>query len=303
MHVPVLLHETIDGLDIQHADVVVDATLGGGGHAVAAAKRISDGVFIGIDADRNAVERVKIRFAEAGVTCRHVLVVENFRHLDRVLALAGVREAHKIFFDIGLSSYQLETEYGEAGRGFSFERDEPLRMTFSVEPEESGEYRLTAEEIVNTWDESSIADVLYHYGEERFARRIAAAIMRARSESPIQTTKQLVTIVEQAIPKANRRRHHPATKTFQALRVTVNDEIGALRQALPLAFNHLAHGGRMAAISFHSIEDRVIKQYMRTLAADGLASVLTKKPIVPSSDEVARNPRSRSAKLRLLLKR
>jgi 16S rRNA (cytosine1402-N4)-methyltransferase len=288
-HRSVLLHEAIEGLAVRPDDVVIDGTLGGAGHARAAAERLGkDGTFIGFDLDTDAILRAQEALADAAP--RIVLVQSNFRHLKRELAERGITHIDKALFDLGWSSYQLSV-----GRGFSFLRDEPLAMTYA---KEGAPY--TAATIVNEWEESSIADVIFGWGEERYARRIARAIVERRAERPFETTGELVDVIKAAVPA--RYRHgglHPATRTFQALRIAVNDELGALTEALNAAWELLAPGGRIAVITFHSLEDRIVKQTFLRFADNG-GERITRKPIVPSTEELAENPRARSAKLRVI---
>jgi 16S rRNA (cytosine1402-N4)-methyltransferase len=293
-HVPVLLHEVIEFLNIQADDVVVDATLGGAGHARALADKLGEkGVFIGFDLDADALERAHESLKGAKPTVH--LVNANFRTLSAQLETLGIQKITKILFDLGWSSYQLNS-----GRGLSFLRNEQLIMTFRKNP---GPSELTAATIVNEWAEESLADVIYGWGEERYSRRIAKAIVERRAWKRIETSTDLAEIVRDAVPPAYRRgRLHPATKTFQALRIAVNDELGALSEGLRSAFQRLAPGGRVAVISFHSIEDRIVKQTFVQLEKEGQGIRLTKKPIAPSIDEIQNNPRSRSAKLRVLEK-
>lgn len=295
MHIPVLLHEVIAELDLKPDDVYLDGTINGGGHASAVAERLGEGgTIVGLDLDRTALERAKKRLA--GAKARVILKELSFRNLDIALAETGIGAADKILFDLGLSSHQFE----ESGRGFSFQKDEPLLMTFKDMP---GTSDLTATAIVNRWDEENIAQIVESYGEERFAKRIAHSIVLARAKHPLRTTKELIAAIEEALPAGYRfRKIHPATKTFQALRITVNDELGALAQGLEKGFQHLAVQGRMAVISFHSLEDRLVKQYFRKLSDEGMVKRITKKPIAPSEREVADNHRSRSAKLRIIEK-
>jgi 16S rRNA (cytosine1402-N4)-methyltransferase len=293
MHIPILLAEIMDGLTIAPDDIVLDCTVGSGGHSEAICQRLGTaGRFIGLDKDADALHRVAERLKQ--YPCQHILVQADFRHLDRVLDKVGMARVSKILFDLGVSSDQLEC----SGRGFSFQRDEPLLMTFNAR----GACGLTARQIVNTWREAALADLFFSYGEERWARRIARAIVRARTRKPIETTKELVAVIEQAISR--RGRHiHPATRTFQALRIAVNDELGALRDGLMNGFARLTPAGRMAVIAFHSLEDRMVKQFFKDMQVQCGATILTKKPLTPSDQERCENPRSRSAKLRLLLKR
>lgn len=283
IHTTVLLHESIDGLNLHAGSVYLDGTLGSGGHAEYA---LSKGAhIIGLDQDAEAIERSKKRLTGG------TFIQENYRNLDIALDSVNIEKIDAFMLDLGLSSDQFET----SGRGFTFQKDEPLLMTFKKNPTEED---LTAKEIVNTWDEENIADIIYGYGDERYARRIAKAIVESR---PIETTFELVEAVKLGTPSAyHRGRIHPATKTFQALRITVNDEINTLKEGLKKGFERLHVGGRMAVISFHSIEDRVTKRFFKE--KQGEAQILTKKPIVPSDEEKVRNPRSRSAKLRIIEK-
>lgn len=293
IHKTVLLHEAIDGLDIQPGDIFVDGTLGGGGHTEEVIKRFGDKVsVIGIDLDKEAIERTKTRLASLKHNIEYVL--GSFRNIDSILVNLQIAKVDKILLDIGLSSNQFE----DSGRGFSFQKNEPLIMSFKKDLTETD---LTAREIVNDWDEENIRAILEGYGEEKFAWKIAKAIVASRELKPIETTQELVEIIKSATPKFyHTRRIHPATKTFQALRITVNDEIQNLRDGISRGFESLNSGGRLAVISFHSLEDRVVKQFYKTLDTNGVAKIITKKPIIPTEEEILINPRSRSAKLRII---
>jgi len=295
MHIPVLLDQVVDGLAIAAGDIALDCTVGGGGHSAAICQRLGKtGQLIGLDKDAEALRQAAQRLEHC--SCQHTLIQADFRHLHHVLAKADIAQVSKMLFDLGMSSNQLEC----SGRGFSFQTDEPLLMTFGNTVTAS---ELTAQQIVNTWREAALADLIFSYGEERWARRIARAIVHARAQKPLATTGQLVTVIERAVPHGRRNRHlHPATKTFQALRMAVNDELGALREGLAEGLARLAPGGRMAVIAFHSLEDRMVKWFFRDMHTQQRATILTKKPITPSPQEVWANPRSRSAKLRLLCK-
>ncbi|OGG52557.1 16S rRNA (cytosine(1402)-N(4))-methyltransferase [Candidatus Kaiserbacteria bacterium RIFCSPLOWO2_12_FULL_53_8] len=291
-HRPVLLHEAIDSLNIQPDDAVVDATLGGAGHALAIVGKLGErGVFVGFDLDEDAIERS--REALTGAGCRVHLVHANFRHLVNELQKIGVTKITKALFDLGWSSYQLDS-----GRGFSFLRDEPLTMTYTRSPA-----LVTAAVIVNEWAEESIADIIFGFGEERYSRRIARAIVERREIRPFTTSLELADLIKASVPPGYRHgRIHPATRTFQALRIAVNDELGALNDGLQQALEMLAPDGRIAVITFHSIEDRAVKQLFAGWEKDGAGKRVNKKLIVPSIEEVAQNPRSRSAKLRVFEK-
>lgn len=293
-HTPVLLQEVIQMLEIHHNDVVVDATAGGGGHAEAILACLgSEGKYVGIDVDTSALDRVRSRI---GTDSRVMLVEGNFRDLHTLTHHVGVHSCDKILADLGVSSDQLTGE-GASDRGFSFERDAPLRMTLASHPLPDA---TTAEIVVNEWSEESLADILYGFGGERSARKIAHAIVTARAESPIRTTVQLASIVESVVKR--RGRTHPATRTFQAIRIAVNDETGALTDLLTQSLALLAPGGRLAIISFHSLEDGIVKRMFRAWHTAHLGTILTKKPIIPHVEESTRNRRSRSAKLRVFLK-
>lgn len=290
-HRTVLLHESIDSLDIQPADIVVDGTLGGAGHSKLILSRLGkEGVLIGFDADSDAIERGKSALLDTAASVHFVNA--NFRTMKAELEKLKVGRIDKALFDLGWSSFQLT-----AGRGFSFLSDEPLSMAYAQDS------ALTAETIVNEWAEESISDVIYGWGEERYSRRIAKRIIEQRAKQPIKTARQLAEIVKAAVPSAYRYgRLHPATKTFQALRIAVNDELGALTEALRATWQLLSPGGRIAVISFHSIEDRLVKQQFAEWVSKNEAVKITKKPITPSDEELTANPRSRSAKLRVIQK-
>jgi 16S rRNA (cytosine1402-N4)-methyltransferase len=303
-HIPVLPDEVIDGLQAERGGRFIDATVGGGGHASAILDASApDGVLLGLDRDPAALDVASDRLARFGD--RAQLVHASFARLKEVVqahGFAGERSrVDGILFDLGLSSLQL----ADAQRGFSFMADGPLDMRFDPT---SGDP--TAADLVNTLSEEELADILYHYGEERQSRRIAGAIVEAR---PLHTTGELVEVVEQAVGR-RRGRLHPATLTFQALRIAVNEELKALRAALSQAVELLAPGGRLAVIAFHSLEDRIVKRFMRRESKDCVCppelpictcdhqatlDVITRKPIRPTEEEVAANPRSRSARLRV----
>ncbi len=295
IHKTVLLHEAIDGLEIKNGNIFVDGTLGGGGHFEEVAKRFGGNVvMIGIDLDPDAIIRTKERLSTYSLKVHYVQ--NSFRNIVSIIDSLGIKKVDKILLDIGLSSNQFE----DSGRGFSFQKDEPLLMSFKKDLTEED---LTAREIVNTWDLENISTILKGYGEEQFAWKIAKAIVARREEKPIQTTFDLVEIIKIATPKwYHTRRIHPATRTFQALRITVNDEIESLKQALRDGFESLNSKGRMAVISFHSIEDRAVKQFFREREDKGEAVRVNKKPILPTETEVKENPRSRSSKLRIIEK-
>lgn len=295
MHQSVLLQEVQEILQVRRDDVVVDATFGGGGHSLALCTMLGQsGILLGIDADRDAIDAGESLLSHCRATIH--LYVANFRNLDHALAHHHIPLVDKFLFDLGWSSMQLE----HSGRGFSFQKDEPLLMTLARDTQAE---TLTASRIVNTWNEEHIETIIRAYGEEQFSRKIAQAIIAARTFGPITTTTMLAEIITSAVPGWYRhRRLHPATKTFQALRITVNDEIEALEEALGKAIVHLNPSGRIAIISFHSLEDRLVKRRFREWQKEGQGMVITKRPITPSPDEVKKNPRARSAKLRVFEK-
>lgn len=290
-HASVLTKESLSALAVKPGDIVVDATLGGAGHFAELLSCLgSDGMIIGIDADLAAVERGRKAYAEDRRPERPVahLINENFRNVERVLERLKVSSVNAVLFDLGWSGYQITEP-----RGFTFQKDEPLLMNYS----DAGE---TAADLINSATEKELADLIYTYGEEHFARGIARSIVHARAEARILTTGALVTAVLNGTPVwYHKRKIHPATKTFQALRMAVNDELGSLREGLTGALNTLAPEGRLAVITFHSIEDRIVKSMLRDAVHAGLGELTPKKPIVPSRREVLANRRARSAKLRV----
>ena len=298
-HVPVLYQEVLDILRPRARGRYIDATLGGGGHAEGVLQASApDGLLLGLDADPRAIRRAQERLSRFG--SRAILVHANFRHLSRVARAHGFEQVDGILFDLGVSSFQLD----DADQGFSFLREGPLDMR--MDPTTG----VSAADVVNRLDERTLADILYRYGEERRSRRIARAIAAAR---PIETTAQLAQIVEKAVGGRRGARLHPATRTFQALRIYVNDELAALEEALPQTLALLKPGGILIVISFHSLEDRIVKQFMRRESRDCICpptvpvcqcghrsqiEELFRKGLTPSPAEIAQNPRSRSARLR-----
>ncbi len=297
VHTTVLLKESIDGLDIHPGEIYLDGTLGSAGHTLYALQKTNgDLKVIGLDKDVEALERSKERLA-GYIEYKDVHLVESsYVDLDKVLNELNIPKIHRFMLDLGLSSDQFET----SGRGFTFKNDEPLLMSFKKDLEEGD---LTAKTIVNTWQEENIADVIYGYGEEKYSRRIARAIVNYREKKSIETTGELVEIISQAVPIFYRKgRIHPATRTFQALRIAVNDELNSLKGGLKKGFERLEKSGRMAVISFHSLEDRIVKNFNKEREEEGTGKSITKKPIVPTDEEIRVNPRSRSAKLRIIEK-
>ncbi|WP_309474787.1 16S rRNA (cytosine(1402)-N(4))-methyltransferase RsmH [Dissulfurirhabdus thermomarina] len=287
---PVLVSEVLEGLAPVTGGVYVDGTVGLGGHAEALLRHPAGvGRVIGLDRDASALDLAAARLAP--FADRLTLVHNTFAALPDVLAVQGLKGVHGILLDLGISSHQLE----HSGRGFAFSRDEPLDMRMD---ESEG---ITAAEMVNRLPAEGLAEVIRVYGEERWARRIAAAIVRARQKTPIRTSAELAGVVTSAIPARYRtRRIHPATRTFQALRIAVNRELDALKEALDVLPSCLLPGGRLCVISFHSLEDRMVKHAFRE---DVRLAVITRRPVTPSTAEVAVNPRARSAKLRVAARR
>lgn len=304
-HASVLLKETIDGLSFKEGDIYLDATVGSGGHMEEVWKREKEKVLLaGIDADETSLAITRERLDLGGAKPKLALL--NFRNIDRAPELLDIGNPTKILFDLGWSADQFDSSSGTAvgtGRGFSFQKDEPLLMTFSREAKDED---TTAYDVVNRWAEENLADVLYGYGEEKYARRIAKAIVERRKEKPIESSQELSEIVKSAVPIFYRYgRIHPATRTFQAIRIAVNDELRSLQEGLEKGFQILESGGRIAVISFHSLEDRIVKNFFRKQVTEGKGiypKESGKKPITPSSDEISKNPRSRSAKLRIFQK-
>lgn len=303
-HRPVLLNECIDSLNIKSDGVYLDGTLGGAGHSLEILKKLDKGTLIGIDQDNDALEVSGQRLRQTQGNAGLILIKGNFRNMAQLLRQHGIEGVDGILLDIGVSSHQLD----EADRGFSYQQDASLDMRMDRTRE------LDAATIVNTYDEKAIKDIIREYGEENWAARIASFIIKARSESRIETTGQLVDIIKAAIPaQARREGPHPAKRSFQALRIAVNDELGALKEALDSAVQILKPGGRISVITFHSLEDRIVKNGFQTREKPCTCppsfpvcvcgkkpelKILTKKPILPSKEELDQNPRSRSAKLR-----
>lgn len=294
VHKSVLLKEVIDGLNLSDSTVVVDGTFGGGGHTKEILTLHKNVRVIAIDRDSGAWDRASENLK--GLEDRISFYNLNFKHLEQALSKEGVDKVDAILLDLGLSSDQLDN----SKRGFSFLRDEDLLMTMKESPNSED---VTAKEIVNTWSEESLADIIYGYGEETFARVIARNIVLARKEKEIQTTFDLVEIIERSVNKAYRnKKTHCATKTFQALRIATNDELQSITIGLENALKVLKKGGRMAVISFHSLEDRIVKNFYKEKLKIGEVILINKKPIIPGEEEVKENKRSRSAKLRILEK-
>jgi len=296
MHTPVLLEESIKGLNLRSGNIFIDGTIGSGGHSEYVCKQYGNQVLIiGIDVDKEAIDRTEKRLKK--FNCQIHLVESNFRDLDEVLKKLKIQTIDAILLDLGTSFDQLELAVDGVRRGFSFKRDEPLLMTLGQNSD------INAMDIVNNWQEENIFQIINGYGEERFAKQIAKEIIKTRKEKRIETTFDLVEIIEKAVPTWYRNKKiHCATKTFQALRIAVNDELRSLEIVLKKGFEHLNVGGRIAVISFHSLEDRIVKKYFRQLKKEKIANIITKKPICPTRREVLDNPRARSSKLRILEK-
>ena len=303
VHVPVLLRECIENLNIDPEGTYLDGTLGLGGHSFEIASRLKGGRLICIDRDETAIERAGKRLAQFGDTV--TLIHGNFSDAAGLLEKAGINSVDGMLFDLGVSSPQLD----EAERGFSYMNDAPLDMRMDTS------CGMTAYELVNTWDRARLERILFDYGEERYARRIVSAIIEHREQKPIETTLELAGIIRSSMPAAAlREKQHPAKRSFQAIRIAVNDELGEVRRMMETAPDKLSRGGRLCVISFHSLEDRIVKSGIaarengRTCPREapictcGFVQTLKsvrRKPILPSEEEIERNPRSRSAKLRV----
>lgn len=300
-HIPVLPKEVLEYLNPEPNENLIDCTLGGGGHTLAILEKTGPGgKVLGIDADPKQIENFKAKRSLSSSPSllssearRLILVQDNFKNLKEVVGREKFKKISGILLDLGMSSRQLE----ESGRGFSFQKKEPLDMRYDPQGP------LTAHKIVNYWSYQDIEKILKEYGEEQFSGLIAREIVEARRIKPIENTLRLVEIVEKAVPGWYRRqRLHFATKTFQALRIAVNGELESLESVLPQALEILEKGGRIVVISFHSLEDRVAKNFFRDKAKEEALQILTKKPVVPTDEELLINPRSRSAKLRAVIK-
>ena len=302
-HTPVLLNEVIEGLEIKPNGIYVDGTAGGGGHSAEILKRLRLGKLISIDQDPDAIAAVTERFKDNE---NSIIIKGNFSEMKSLLNQRGICQVDGVLLDIGVSSHQLDT----AERGFSFHEDAPLDMRMS----QSGK---TAAELVNTLPQKELSRIIFTYGEEKYAESISKGIVKYREDKPIKTTFELAEIIRNSVPERVRRAGHPARKTFQALRIEVNHELDALKSGLSDAFELLSKGGRLAVITFHSLEDRIVKQTMAdwfqgcTCPKDfpvcvcgnkPKAKAITRKPVVANQQELSTNPRSRSAKLRICQK-
>lgn len=294
MHIPVLQKEVIEYLEPKPNKNFIDCTINGGGHTLAILEATAPkGRLLGIDWDENQILNLKSQFPPAKFRSRLILVCDNFVNLKEIVKKQNFKQVQGILFDLGLSSWHLE----KSGRGFSFLRNEPLDMRYNPENP------LTAEKIINYWSEPEIERILKEYGEEKYAGKIAEEITKERKLKPIKTTQRLVTIIRKSVPlKYQYFKIHFATRTFQALRIAVNSELENLKIVLPQALEILKKRGRLAVISFHSLEDRIVKNFFREMFLEGKLEILTKKPIIPNKKEIKINPRSRSAKLRAIKK-
>ncbi len=294
MHIPVLLKEVLRYLDPKPGENFIDCTIGQGGHAKALMERISPGGnLLGIDADAESLMRLEAEIKDTKAKNGIILVNGNFTDIADIVEQRAFGPVHGILMDLGWSSWQME----EGKRGLSFLRDEALDMRMS------SLQALTAEQVVNTYTEETLAKIFKEFGEERFSRSIARAICEKRTQGNILRTRELAQIIVNAVPPPFRHgKIHAATRTFQALRIAVNNELEHLQKALPEALGTLAPGGRIAVISFHSLEDRIVKNFFREKKREGRLAILTKKPVTASLEEGMGNPRSRSAKLRAAIK-
>ena len=308
-HETVLLHETVDGLDIKPDGVYVDCTLGGAGHAQYLLDQLGpQGHLYAFDQDMTAINNAKLKLADYVEKGQVTFIHQNFRHLKQALEELGIDQVDGVYYDLGVSSRQLDV----AERGFSYGQEARLDMRMNQEQ------ALSAYEVVNDWPYEDLVHILYRYGEEKFAKRIARAIEERRAQRPIETTTELAEIVKTAIPAATRRTGgHPAKRSFQAIRIAVNDELGAVEDSLEQALTLLKPEGRISVITFHSLEDRLVKQLFKEVSQGpevprGLPvlpgeiqapfALVNRKPIVASPEELEANNRSRSAKLRILRK-
>jgi 16S rRNA (cytosine1402-N4)-methyltransferase len=308
-HVTVLLQEAVAGLNVQPAGTYVDGTLGGGGHTSAILGQLTTGHLYSFDQDETAIDYNRDRLKDALAAGKLTLIEDNFRHLQKDLAAQGVHKVDGVLYDLGVSSPQFD----DAQRGFSYQLDAPLDMRMN-----QGQ-SLSAMEVVNEWPYERLVRILYRYGEERFAKQIARKIEQRRQREPIRTTFELVDVIKEAIPAAARRHGgHPAKKSFQAIRIAVNDELGALEESLEQALAMLAVSGRISVITFQSLEDRLVKTMFKEKSSisddlpQGLPVIpeemspdfklINRKPILPGTQELAENHRAHSAKLRIIEK-
>jgi len=293
MHISVLTDEIIKELSPQKGETILDGTAGGGGHTLAIAKSIKgQGKFIFIDRDQDALDRTIERLKE--IKGQKIPILGNFSDMKNLLLKNGIKSVDKIILDLGWSNFQTE----DSNRGFSFQKDEPLLMTYKKDLTEDD---LTAKDIVNLWSEENLILILKTYGEESWARKIAGAIVERRKTKPFETSGDLADLIKKTIPRFGK--IHPATKTFQALRIAVNNEIISLQKGLKSSLEILNPKGRIAVISFHSLEDREVKNFFKQKKTNGVGKIITKKPIRPTREETLTNRKARSAKLRIFEKK
>ncbi|MDD3734937.1 MAG: 16S rRNA (cytosine(1402)-N(4))-methyltransferase RsmH [Candidatus Pacebacteria bacterium] len=300
IHQPVLLNEVLKYLDPKPNENFIDATIDGGGHTTAILKKNGpDGKVLGIEIDPEIYQKLKKNIEKSKsknqIFKRLILVNDSYVNVGKIAKKYKFKNIKGILFDLGMSSWHLE----ESGRGFSFQRDEILDMRYNIAENKN----LTAVQILNTFSENELADIFWQYGQEKYSQKIAKNIIKKRKIKPIITTLDLVEIIKNSVPKSYKyRKIHPATKIFQALRIFINQELDNLKIGLEEGFQVLEKGGRMVVISFHSLEDRIVKNFFKEVKNTGLAAILTKKPITASALEIKENPRSRSACLRVLEK-
>jgi len=289
MHISVLKTEVLELLDPQSNENFIDATTGEAGHSLEILNKIKpSGKVLGIELDEKVCQKLEQKKIK-----NLIMVNSSFVNLKEIIQAKKFGPVSGILFDLGFLSWHVD----ESKKGFSFLKEEDLDMRFSTKTE------LTAIKIINFWNEEEILNILKEYGEEQFAKNIARNIVKKRQESPIRTTTQLSEVIKSSVPGWYRHKKiHPATKTFQALRITVNNELESIKKVLPQALEILKPGGRIAIISFHSLEDRIVKRYFKEKAQENLLKILTKKPLQASREEIINNPRSRSAKLRAAIK-
>lgn len=288
MHIPVLLNEVIEGLSPNKNENFIDCTLNGGGHASAILKlNKPNGIVLGIEWDKEIYEKISAKKIE-----RLIAVNDSYVNLENIAKENGLDDVAGILFDLGMSSHQID----EGNKGFSFSKNEPLIMAY-------GNSELTAEKILNTYPENELEKIISEYGEEKFSKKIAKKIAETRKRKPIKNTIELVEIIKEATPSwYHHQKTHFATRTFQAIRIETNDELNNIKQALPAALETAKPGGRIAVISFHSLEDRIVKNFFKDEEKKETVKIITKKPITPKEEEISSNPRARSAKLRIIIK-
>lgn len=302
-HKPIMVEEVIKGLNIKEDGIYVDGTLGGGGHSLEIVKRVKNGKLIGIDQDKNAIEKARERLND--YKDKTIIVHDNYLNIENILHGLNIEKVDGILLDLGVSSHQLD----EGERGFSYHQDAPLDMRMNRDES------FTAWNVVNKYNMQEIEKILWEYGEEKWAKRIAEFIVRERKVKTIDTTLELVDIIKKAIPKGARSENqHPARKTFQGIRIEVNKELEIIKRVLPKMVKLLKKGGRLCIIDFHSLEDRIVKRSFKELNKECICppdfpicvcdkkkeiNIITKKPITPKKEEIENNPRSRSAKLRI----